>query len=125
MRVAVMGGGGGAMKSKVAGELRKETDEAVRRMTAEERMALALALGERGLRTFAANGPKDAWDTNACSKAPTPPSSPRSSNTSHAFRRTRATSGRACAPAAREASEIRSPSTTIPIPVSGMTPLSP
>jgi len=42
------------MKSKVAEELRRETDEAVRAMSPEERMALALELGERALRNFAA-----------------------------------------------------------------------
>ena len=43
-----------AMKSKVAEELRRETDEAVRAMTMEERMALALRLGERAARNLAA-----------------------------------------------------------------------
>ena len=43
-----------AMKSKVAEELRRETDEAVRAMTMEERMALALRLGDEAIETLAA-----------------------------------------------------------------------
>jgi hypothetical protein len=42
------------MKSKIAEELRRETDEAVRQMTAGERMALALRLGDEAIETFAA-----------------------------------------------------------------------
>jgi hypothetical protein len=42
------------MKSKVAEELRRETEEAVRGMSPVERMALALSLGARALRNFAA-----------------------------------------------------------------------
>ena len=43
------------MKSKVAEELRRATDEVVRAMSPDERMALALRLGERALRTLAAS----------------------------------------------------------------------
>ena len=42
------------MKSKVAEELRRETDEAVRSMTATERFELALRLGDEAIETLAA-----------------------------------------------------------------------
>ena len=41
------------MRSKLAEQLRRDTDEAVRQMSPLERMALALRLGDRALRNFA------------------------------------------------------------------------
>ena len=41
------------MRSKVAEELRKETDDAVRAMSADERLALAFRLGDEAIETFA------------------------------------------------------------------------
>lgn len=41
------------MRSKLAEQLRRDTDERMRQMTASDRMALALRLGERALRNFA------------------------------------------------------------------------
>jgi hypothetical protein len=42
------------MKSKVAEELRRETEEAVRRMSVDDRVALAYRLGDEAIETFAA-----------------------------------------------------------------------